>query len=185
MTKNLTECVVILLVAVSVVVALLWGDLFVSSSRAAEAQGVGIIQGLQLDQPDFTEAFADTLWVVATSPRTQLGILEGPAFYSLIGSVLLVLWIWFKTDLPTKARGLSGSLSTLPVLVGLGWGPVLIRDTFAALAAQGLSAPGIVGIGVGESFTPALSGAELGIVLLGVFTFASHFAAVDECKDAS
>ncbi len=169
-----TRIVTIVLLAIAIgFMSLSWMSLYSTTRAATRSQEVTIVEGLQLDTPEFREGFSSSLSIL-TDLRRLPNLTGGIRFSILLMVASGVCFLWYKTDFQAEdlaGRILFGTSSLLPLIVGLGMTPGLIRESFAAMAEVGLSQPMFIGAGAGEAFAPFVVGGVLGLLLLIGFVF--------------
>ncbi len=135
-----------------------WAILGAMLHTAAGRSGVELSEVLQLDDPEFQDAFKEQLGDMV-DPLSLLRATGGRAFAVLLVAVGVFGW-WLS------ARRVLWPLVLVPLLVGAGLVPGLIRETIDALAEAGLSHPALLGVGMAESCGAGLVGLVLSLVLL-------------------
>ena len=167
-----------LFAAVSGLAALRWAVLILVARQASAKFDMGIIEGLELDTVEFQESFKESLSELLSLPRVIY--VSGDGLWVVALAAAATIFLWWKSDVRSAGRNWRialGFMAFLPAVAGLGWVPVTMRRSFAALAEAGLSAPQAVGSGVGEAFSSFVLGLEASLLLAACGLLALRFGA--------
>ncbi len=154
--------------------ALLWYDylLFYPIQEAVETVGGTVDDFIQWHEAEFRKEFHDGVQR-SLSPRFAIRVAPGTAFLQVIvfGAVL---WfsIWsYQRQSTQRWVAIPFLVCAIPIYLGILAQALVVKHSFRALAAAGITSPPAIGVGIGESFSALFLGIIFSAVSLAAVFF--------------